>query len=281
MKSIPFLHILNNPLVRFLILTVGVFYFYLSGHMFRPQFAHGPLQDLAVVFWMVVMTLFAYASFIKTVEKRPASEVSLQHLGSELGAGILLGSSLYTFCILVLMLLGVYKIDGLNSWSILLNGLWFGLSSGFFEELLFRGILFRITEEVFGTWTGLCVSSLAFGLIHLNNPGSTYEGVIFIAVEFGILTAACYMYTRRLWLSMGVHMAWNYTQSSIFSGIGSGNGASHGLINATINGPDYLTGGKFGMESSVVALIICTTVGFILVFKSVKRKNLVSPFWKR
>jgi membrane protease YdiL (CAAX protease family) len=275
------LRILNNPFVRFLILTAGVFYFYISGHMFRPQFAHGPIQDLATVVWMVVLTLFVYASFVKTVERRSPNEVSLHGMWRELGAGILLGASLYTICILTLMLCGVYKINGLNGWAILLNGLWFGLSSGFFEELLFRGILFRTIEEVFGSWLAIAVSSFAFGLIHLNNPGSTYEGVLFISLEFGILTAACYLLTQRLWLSMGLHMAWNYTQSTVFSGIGSGNGGSHGLINASIDGPKYLTGGDFGMESSVVALVICTSVGLFFLFKAVKRGNILPPFWMK
>jgi membrane protease YdiL (CAAX protease family) len=72
------------------------------------------------------------------------------------------------------------------------------------------------------------VSSLVFGLTHLMNPQGTLQGALFIAVEAGILLAAAYMLTRRLWLSIGFHMAWNYTQSAIFSGIVSGNDAQQG-----------------------------------------------------
>ncbi len=63
--------------------------------------------------------------------------------------------------------------------------------------------------------------------------------------------AGAYVLTRRLWLSIGFHASWNYTQSAIFSSIVSGNEAAQGLIRSTVNGPDFLTGGKFGVESSV------------------------------
>lgn len=89
-----------------------------------------------------------------------------------------------------------------------------------FEELLSRGVLFRSVETWFGSWAALVVSSLVFGLTHLINPEATLEGALFIVVEAGILLAAAYMLTRRLWLS-----------------IVSGNEAAQGLIRSTIKGP--------------------------------------------
>ena len=113
------------------------------------------------------------------------------------------------------------------------------------------------------------------------NPQGTLEGALFIAVEAGILLAGAYMLTGRLWLSMGFHFSWNYTQSAIFSGIVSGNDASQGLIKSTVKGPDILTGGNFGVESSIVALILCTTTGVVMVVMAAKRGNIVPPIWKR
>jgi len=146
---------------------------------------------------------------------------------------------------------------------------------------LFRGVLFRSIETWFGSWAALVVSSLVFGLTHLINPEATLEGALFIAVEAGILLAAVYMLTRRLWLSIGFHVAWNYTQSAIFSSIVSGNEAAQGLIRSTVDGPDLLTGGKFGVESSVLSLILCTTTGIVMVMMAVKRGKIVPPIWKR
>ncbi len=53
--------------------------------------------------------------------------------------------------------------------------------------------------------------------MHLLNPAATLTGALFISIEAGLLLAAAYMVTRRLWMSMGFHMAWNYTQSAVFS----------------------------------------------------------------
>ena len=89
------------------------------------------------------------------------------------------------------------------------------------------------------------------------------------------------MLTRRLWLSIGFHMAWNYTQSAIFSGIVSGGVSDPGLIRSNIKGPDVLTGGSFGLESSVIAFALCTATGIVLLIMAVRRGKIVPPGWQR
>jgi hypothetical protein len=215
------------------------------------------------------------------IEQRAVSELALPGMGRELGIGLLIGAALYTACELILMALGIYRIDGVNPLRFMIPAIAMALSSSIFEELLFRGVLIRSVETWFGSWAALVVSSLVFGLTHLLNPQGTIEGALFIAVEAGILLAAAFMLTRRLWLSIGFHMAWNYTQSAIFSGIVSGNDAQQGLIRSTINGPDWLTGGSFGVESSVLALVLCTTTGITMLLMAVRRGKIVPPIWKR
>jgi len=202
-------------------------------------------------------------------------------MGRELGIGLLIGAGLYTACELFLMALGIYRIEGLNPLSFMIPAIAMALSSGIYEELLIRGVLFRSVEQWLGGWAALVVSSLVFGLTHLINPQGTLEGALFIAVEAGILLAAAYMLTRRLWLSMGFHVAWNYTQSAIFSSIVSGNEPSQGLIRSTIKGPDFLTGGDFGVESSVLALLLCTATGIAMLVMAQRRGKIVPPIWKR
>ncbi|MDZ7614770.1 MAG: CPBP family intramembrane glutamic endopeptidase [Flavobacteriaceae bacterium] len=158
-----FTTIIRFPLTRLVILSAVLFYVYVSGHIFRGQYSLGPILNVVVVLWMIGIALALYVGFVKAVELRPVSELSLPGMGKELGLGLLLGAGLYTLCIIIMMIFGVYHIEGLNDWSLLLGNLWMGLSSGFFEEMLFRGILFRITQEVFGSWVAIIVSSLAFG----------------------------------------------------------------------------------------------------------------------
>jgi hypothetical protein len=89
------------------------------------------------------------------------------------------------------------------------------------------------------------------------------------------------MLTRRLWLSMSFHVSWNFTQSAIFSGAVSGNDAQEGLIRGTMTGPDWLTGGSFGVESSVLALVLCTGTGIVMLVMAARRGTIVPPLWKR
>ena len=117
--------------------------------------------------------------------------------------------------------------------------------------------------------------------MHLINPTATLMGAIFISIEAGLLLAAAYMLTRRLWLSIGFHMAWNYTQSAVFSGIVSGGVSDPGLIRPIIRGPDLLTGGNFGLESSVIAFALCTATGIVLLVMAVRRGRIVPPPWAR
>jgi hypothetical protein len=97
-------------------------------------------------------------------------------------------------------------------------------------------------------------------------------------LEAGILLAAAYMLTRRLWLCMGLHFAWNFTQGGIFSAAVSG-GASHGLLKATLVGPDWLTGGAFGPEASAVAVVVCTTAGLLLLVAADRKGHVIQPAW--
>jgi hypothetical protein len=117
--------------------------------------------------------------------------------------------------------------------------------------------------------------------VHLLNPAGTVMGAVFISIEAGLLLAAAYMVTRRLWLGIGFHIAWNYTQSAIFSGIVSGSDSAPGLIRASIDGPAALTGGSFGLEASLVAFLLCTATGLILLSIAIRRGHVVPPAWRR
>jgi uncharacterized protein len=240
-----------------------------------------PVKSIQHIVALAIAGVAVYCSYAWFIEKRAVTELALPGMGRELGMGMLVGVGLYAACELILMALGMYRFHGLNPWSYLLPAIGMAISSGVFEELLFRGVLLRSVETWFGSWAALVVSSLVFGLVHLINPQGTVEGALFIAVEAGLLLAAAFMLTRRLWLSMGFHVAWNYTQSAIFSSIVSGNDATQGLIKATVKGPDYLTGGSFGVESSLLALVLCTTTGIVMLVMAVKRGRIVRPIWKR
>lgn len=273
--------ILQSPPARIILLGFLLVYLMALNGDNMLSYGSDPIKSLVHILSTAIAGFAVYVGYARFVERRNASELALPGMGRELGIGMLVGFSLYTLCVLILMVMGIYRVEGLNPLTFLLPALAMAVSSGVFEELLFRGVLFSSIERMFGSWTALVVSSILFGLVHLMNPQATMEGALFIAVEAGILLAGAYMLTGRLWMSMGFHFSWNYTQEGIFSGIVSGNDAAQGLVKSSISGPDLLTGGSFGIESSVLALGLCTATGIFLVSKAVKRGNIVPPFWIR
>jgi membrane protease YdiL (CAAX protease family) len=273
--------ILGSPPVR--VLLLGFILLLLMGlnSDVMTSYAGEPVKAVQHIIALAIAGFAVYIGHAHFIEQRAVTELGLTGMGRQFGTGLLIGAGLYTACELMLMALGIYRIDGLNPLSFLIPAVAMAISSSVFEELLFRGVLYRSVETWFGSWAALVVSSLVFGLTHLVNPQATLEGALFIAIEAGILLGAAVMLTRRLWLSIGFHMAWNYTQSAIFSGIVSGNDAEAGWIRSTVKGPDYLTGGSFGVESSVLALVLCTTTGIVMLVMAHRRGLIVPPAWKR
>jgi uncharacterized protein len=264
------------------LLLLGPLLFVLAGisnGLWSEAFADRPLIALGMAALMAVTGLCVYAGFVKLVEQRPVSELALSRMGNELGLGLLGGAALYTLCVLILMALGVYRIESINPVALMLPAAAMAVSSGVLEELLHRGTIFRNVEAMLGSWIALLVSALFFGFLHLGNADGNMLGALAITIEAGLLLAALYLLTRRLWLCIGFHMAWNFAQAGIFSGTVSGAFEQPGLFKAVIAGPELLTGGKFGMEASLVALVICTSLGVTVLAVAIRRGNLVPPSW--
>jgi uncharacterized protein len=275
------LRILQFPLVRLALL--GPLFFLLIGisNGFQSQYLESPLMSLALAAGMAAAGIAAYCAFVRLVEQRQVHELGLKGMGRELGLGMLIGAGLCILCVLALMLLGVYRIEGVNPALGMLPALAMALSSGVLEELMYRGGLFRIVEESLGSWISLAVSALVFGLSHYAPVEGALWGSFAITIEAGLLLAAAYMVTRRLWIAIGLHMAWNFAQSGVFSGIVSGSFTQPGLFKSTLEGSDWLTGGTFGMEASIVAVGVCTAAGLLLLMLAIWRGNLMPPFWLR
>lgn len=273
--------VLRFPLVRIAILGSIIVFLMGKTTEYSDPYAGTALMPFIITAGMVLVALAFYIAYGRFIERRPVSEFAFAGMGWELGLGCLIGAGLYTVSVLILIAFGVYRIEGFNAWTFILPAVAMALSSGVFEELLFRGVLFRSLEDLFGSWASLIISASVFGFAHLINPEATVTGAIYISIEAGLLLAAAFMLTRRLWLSIGFHVSWNYTQSAIFSGIVSGNEPQPGLIRSNIQGPEILTGGSFGLESSIVAFTLCTTVGLILLVIAHRRGTIVPPLWKR
>jgi uncharacterized protein len=198
----------------------------------------------------------------------------------EFAVGAAIGFGLITATIACLWLGGYYRIEGLGHLPSAGTLIGVGLVAAFVEEILIRGIIFRITEESLGTWLATVISALLFGLLHLLNPGATWIAALCVAVEAGGLLAAAYVTTRRLWFPIGLHFAWNFTQGGIF-GVAVSGIEVNGLLKSTLAGPELLSGGDFGAEASIFAVITCTSTAIILMVLAVRNGQIMRPFWSR
>ena len=242
---------------------------------------HGTsISNVVSVAITVLVVSYAYYGFVRVIERRSVTELSSQNMFVELASGMLVGAILFSVTIGILWLLGYYKVIGINPWTVIFSWLVLAIISGVSEELLFRGILFRVVEESLGTWLSLAISALIFGLFHLANPNATLWGAIAIAIEAGIMLAAAFVYTRRLWLPIGIHFAWNFVQGAIFGVAVSGNEAT-GLLQSTLSGPPSLSGGDFGAEGSIFAVLVCLVAGSYFIWKSYQQGKFIKPFWNR
>lgn len=203
-----------------------------------------------------VIIFLAYRFFVLRIERRPMSELSSPGALRELGYGIAVGLLMQVFLFVALLLLGVYHIDGFAAPGLgMLGVVPFYVGVALLEEMVGRGVIFGISSRAWGTVWGVVISSAFFGLVHAPNVGANPIGVL-TCTAFGMLFAAAYMATGRLWICIGIHFAWNFAQSQIFSSLVSGTSDGTGVIHGHLTGPVWLTGGTFGSEGSVVALLL-------------------------
>lgn len=229
----------------------------------------------------LVSAVPAYLVLVHTIERRPLRELSAGEAPSGLATGALLGAVLFSAIVLVLWLAGSYHVLSLNPGANWLPGvLTAGIGAGVAEEIITRGVLFRIVEEGLGTWAALVISALFFGMAHIFNPGATLWSSLAIAIEAGVLLALLYHLTRSLWPCMGLHAAWNIMQGTVF-GIPVSGTEANGVLISQRTGPDWLSGGAFGAEASVVALVICSCVSALLLVITLRRGTIIPPAWRR
>jgi uncharacterized protein len=133
------------------------------------------------------------------------------------------------------------------------------------EELLFRGYPLQTLTRVHLAWLGIFLTSVPFAAVHLNNPHAV-PGFTFINTALaGVWLAVAYLRTRSLWLPLGLHWSWNWAQASVLGLPVSGieRIAPAPLLRAVNAGPDWLTGGAYGIEGGAactIALLISTLV---------------------
>lgn len=273
---------MRSALARILIfvaITVGLFALIQFARVALGWSGKGapmPQRAIAQFMQLVVPTVAAYLFLVFRLERRQPSELAPHKLAPHGAAGTVVGVLLITVVIGVMWMLGSYHVTGFDPhvpWARpLLVG---GLASAISEELVFRGVLFRISEERLGTVAALLLSGVLFGGLHVGNEGATVWSSLAIAIEAGLLLAMIYHLWRSLPLCMGVHLGWNFAEGTLY-GVPVSGGDAAGLLVSSRSGPDWLSGGAFGAEASVIAVglsLLCSLTLFALA----RRRGSIIP----
>lgn len=120
------------------------------------------------------------------------------------------------------------------------------------EELVFRGYLLQNMMEGMNVLAAVVISCIIYGVVHMTNPNAGLLSSAII-VLFGFLRIYGYLITGQLWLSFGMHIGWNFFQGHIFGFAASGQ-ETPSLILLVPTGPEWLSGGAFGPEGSILVI---------------------------
>jgi membrane protease YdiL (CAAX protease family) len=223
-----------------------------------------PYATLALGLVVAVLSVLAYRWVVGRTESRPVTELQGRGAVPAVLRGLLIGVAAFGSVIVNLYWLGDYTVEGRGS-----------VSGAVTEELMFRGVLFRLAERRLGTWISLVLTGLLFGAMHLTNEHATVWGALAIAIEAGGMLGAAYIATRTLWVPIGLHFGWNFAEAGIFSTEVSGNGQNDGLLHSTMSGPAMITGGEFGPEAAPSAIFFGLILTAVFLWIAHRRGNLV------
>jgi membrane protease YdiL (CAAX protease family) len=249
-------------LVLLFFLTAAAFGLPLQGavDLLRPGNAALQLVGLLVA---AAAALSCYGLAVRLGEGRGASELALRPALPGLAIGAAIGLLMMSILMSVLVVTGLYDITLVGAtpaWT----GVGLAVQAAVTEELWMRALLLRLLWRAFGPVPAFIVAALVFGALHLANPGATPLAGATVVMA-GLMFCALYALTGRLWVPIGLHLAWNFTQGYLFGATVSGNtlGGSVAVSTAHPAAAAWLTGGSFGPEASVFALLLISsaTVG--------------------
>lgn len=237
--------------------TVGYFAFMPLFFIFIDNtFVTLSLELLAFAFISLAIILWA-----RFVEKSPWLGLGMTKKGAfkdfMLGWGI--GAAMLITCVLLMWGFGAIRISSVQfspqlfgeflvlvlAWSV----------QGTTEELLTRGWMFSSLSAKYNIPVGLLISSLFFTFLHLGNDAISLIPLLDLTL-FAILASLVMLKTGNLWVISGIHAAWNCFQGNVFAFPVSGTQAGQAFIAVETSGPDWLSGGAFGVEGSIISLIV-------------------------
>lgn len=226
-------------------------------------------------FGFIILTVFRWT---RKVEKRPIRTLGFykENFLSALCKGYGLGLSLFILALAGLVVLGQYQFDSIHldtySLAFTLFTIPFWILQGTAEELVTRAWLIPQLAKITNLKVAIIISSSLFTLLHLGNPGITFLSAIDLFL-FGVAMSLYLLKTDTIWGIGGIHGAWNFAQGNLFGVLVSGQSSGTSIMKFTPQGnQDWLSGGSFGIEGSIVSSIILFLLILYLAYQ-LKKEN--------
>ncbi|MFJ8023915.1 lysostaphin resistance A-like protein [Streptomyces sp. NPDC096311] len=201
-----------------------------------------------------------YWAVMRFVARRSTPEIARRGAGRELllGGGIGLGFILVSA--LLITALGGYSFAwaGNGFVSVVWSAVMVQIGAAVTEELLFRGLALQALEQLWGSRAAVAITGLFFGVAHLGAPGANGWSAVAIALEAGAMLGAAFLWRRSIWFVVGLHFAWNTVEQLL--GIPVSGHTPEGLYTVDVDGSALLTGGGFGLEASIVPIVISVLI---------------------
>ncbi len=268
---------LRHPLARMLAASLVMFFAlalsFAASEVLFPRDMRIAWPNLAAA----LACALGYRAYVKRVERRDVSELSHSGALAEWARGAALGVLLGMLTLVPLWGIGAYRIGGFGDSFPLLKQIPEMLLVSVMEELLMRGVVFRIAQQAWGTRRALALTTLLFVVAHL--PGDISAMGMLVTAAASLAFTAAYQVSERLWLPMGMHFAWNYLFSAVFSVPVSGHEAK-GWLHGSMSGPIWLSGGAYGVEASAMALLVWSVAAALLLGRAQARGKFM-PFLQR
>ncbi|WP_256759512.1 CPBP family intramembrane glutamic endopeptidase [Cohnella sp. WQ 127256] len=265
----------QSPLIWMLVGVLGIILVNMTFSLLSKDLNARGSVILTLVGSAVAIVIYWLA--MKFLARRPVPELLLQRRAvSEVIFGAVVGLIFIIVSTALIVLFDGYSFKWANEntssvvWPIITTS----LGAAFIEELIFRGLAFQAIEKMGGSWIALTLTSLFFGVAHLGNPEATIWGGLSIAIEAGVLLGAAFLWRRNVWFIIGLHFFWNTTEGLL--GIPVSGHPSPGLFTVEVTGPALLTGGKFGLEASIIPVIISLLIAIPMLIFARRKGHLIS-----
>jgi membrane protease YdiL (CAAX protease family) len=242
-----------------------------------------PAVQATLLFFSLLGTIFVIWLFTKTIDKKRFVQIGLQlkNLGNNLAGGLLLGIAIIATGFLLLLTLGQIEVDSFNfSTSNTLLSIAIYTMVSLSEEFLCRGYILRNLMISFNRYFALIISSIIFALLHIGNSHIGWIGFTNLILA-GIILGLPYIFTKSLWHPIGMHFTWNLTQA--FLGFNVSGNTTFSIVQLRYTGNNFLHGGEFGFEGSILCTIISVIAAIFLwrhLYGKEKDKRLQSKIVK-